>query len=192
MRYVPGAFATGAMCAFRSGAGWAPVGLGLGGGEGGARGHQPGVGFDFGYRRCGFKIGAAFEGGDAFAAVGRFGMLGMEIGFRGMIVVDGGHGGLCFVAGRGRFVGFRRSGGDGGLLDKAGAMLRGRLDLSGEDKGRDERQHDAGQPWKHARKIVSPVTPVNDARFLAAIRRSADGPNQGHGFFALDPVGRLG
>jgi len=146
MRYVPGADATGAMWAFRSGAGWTPVGLGAGRGEGDAGGHQPGVGFYLGGRRCHFKIGAAFEGGDAFATVGRLGMLGMEIGLGGVIVVDGGDGGLRFVAGRGDGIRFRRSGGDGGLLDKAGAMLRGRLDLSGEDKGRDERQHDAGQP----------------------------------------------
>ena len=70
----------------------------------------------------------------------------MEIGLDGVIAVDVGDDRLSVMAGRGGFVGLYRCRREGGHLGEADAMLRCRLDLSGEDKGRDERQHDAGQP----------------------------------------------
>eukprot|EP01137_Pigoraptor_chileana_P028446 Opistho-2@943 len=97
-------------------------------------------------------------------------MIGMRFGVRGV----GGGSGLAVVAvwryGR-RFDGvvanvmlgrgFVR--GVFGGESEARAMLRSSFHLSSEDKGRAERQHDAGQLREHGRKIVPGAAPVNAA-----------------------------
>lgn len=191
---------------FRSGAWRTEAGVGLGGGEGLRRRIEPGVRRDGVARFSDRNGGAHLQRGDALAvAGGGFRVGGMVCGFGGGCSVVAGRSFRLLMMAHMMRIGVLLRSGMRGVLGgerEAGAMLGRGFHLSGEDKGRAERQQDAGQPsdhWgEHGRKIVPGAARVNAApghrsapllvSGLLAVGGCADGLQHGRHLLALRAV----